>query len=161
MATGGVRSRSPSPSIAELMMESMADPDLYEAMGAPFGPYGHPNMYRMAGLGWIGDDSDVDEYDWYSDGYTDSEDSEGKPFPLRSDKEEKQTGYDYQFLTEVPGALQCLICTAVARDAQQVDCCGKVFCKVCLRQLRLAKNRACPNCRKKRWKSFSDKKSKC
>lgn len=69
-------------------------------------------------------------------------------------------GYDCQFISEVPNSLQCLICTLPARKAHQVDCCGKVFCKSCLRKLRKAEHRACPNCREKKWKSFPDKKSR-
>lgn len=69
-------------------------------------------------------------------------------------------GYECHFLSVVPDSLQCLICTNAARDAQQVDCCGKVFCKICLRKLRKSQHRACPNCRENKWKSFPDKKSK-
>lgn len=68
-------------------------------------------------------------------------------------------GYECQFVSEIPNALQCLICTFAARQAQQVDCCGKVFCKCCLKKLKESNTRKCPNCRKKDWNSFPDKKS--
>ena len=79
----------------------------------------------------------------------------------RVKKEEEEEGDDteYQFVSEIPDELQCLICTSAARDPQQVDCCGKVFCRTCLRKLKRSAHRACPNCRKGKWKSFSDKKS--
>ena len=74
--------------------------------------------------------------------------------------EDEEPGYDYKFVCNVPGALVCLICTGVARNAQQVDCCGKIFCRVCLHKLKLSQNKVCPNCRQKRWRNFPDKKSK-
>lgn len=70
-------------------------------------------------------------------------------------------GYDCQFVEELPDSLRCLICTNAARDPQQLDCCGKIFCQSCLSQLKRSRNKGCPNCRSKTWKSFSDKKSKC
>ena len=69
-------------------------------------------------------------------------------------------GYDCQFVGDLPDALQCLICTVAAKDPQQLDCCGKIFCKNCLDHLNMSANTSCPNCRDKKWKSFPDKKSK-
>lgn len=66
-------------------------------------------------------------------------------------------GYDYKFTEPIPDDLLCLICTFVARDPQQLTCCGKIFCTSCLDIL--GKNQPCPNCRKEKWKSFSDKRS--
>ena len=65
-------------------------------------------------------------------------------------------GYDLDFVDTVPDALICLICTCAAKDAHQVTCCGRVFCKDCLGKLG-ANN--CPHCRKE-FKSFHDMKSK-
>ena len=45
-----------------------------------------------------------------------------------------QGGYDYEFVGDTPSsAYTCLICTLVAREAQQASCCGKIFCKQCLK----------------------------
>ena len=57
-------------------------------------------------------------------------------------------GYDHQFIDQPPDDLLCLICLSVARDPQQITpCCGKVFCKVCLEELKKHSN-DCPQCRK-------------
>ena len=58
-------------------------------------------------------------------------------------------GYDYEFVdTNLPDEFQCPICTLVPRDVHQVSCCGKMFCKSCLDELkRTSTNYTCPNCR--------------
>ena len=58
-------------------------------------------------------------------------------------------GYDYEFVdTNLPDEFQCPICTLVPRDVHQASCCGKMFCKSCLHELkRTSTNYACPNCR--------------
>ena len=45
---------------------------------------------------------------------------------------EELNGYDHEFVDLPPDDLFCLICLCVARDPQQINCCGKVLCKVCL-----------------------------
>ena len=68
-------------------------------------------------------------------------------------------GYDQdQFVDPPPDDLVCLICLSVARDPQQVNCCGKVLCKTCLEELKRYSN-ICPHCKKK-ITSFADKRSK-
>ena len=59
-------------------------------------------------------------------------------------------GYDYEFVdTNLPDEFQCLICTLVPRDVHQASCCGKMFCKSCLDELkRKSTNYTCPQCRK-------------
>lgn len=158
MAAGaGSSSRdTPSPSLAEQGMV----PTGYDSDTDQFYGYFSPRML-LAGF-----DAAYDSMDQY--GYSDEDDNsyidscdeggshhESPPW--------EGGGYDCEFVFEVPNALQCLICTAVAREAQQVDCCGKVFCKRCLRKLKQGQGRKkpCPNCRKKKWKSFADKKSEC
>ena len=67
-----------------------------------------------------------------------------------SAKMEKHGGYDYQFVDEkkLPDECTCPICTLVQRDAHQVICCGKIYCKSCLDELkRKGDNFDCPNCR--------------
>ena len=58
-------------------------------------------------------------------------------------------GYDYEFVdTNLPDEFQCPICILVPRDVHQVSCCGKMFCKSCLDELkRISTNYTCPNCR--------------
>ena len=58
-------------------------------------------------------------------------------------------GYDYEFVdTNLPDEYQCPICTLVPRDVHQASCCGKMFCKSCLDELkRTSTNYTCPNCR--------------
>ena len=67
-----------------------------------------------------------------------------------STKIEKNGGYDYQFVDEkkLPDECTCPICTLVQREAHQVICCGKIYCKSCLDELkRKSDNFNCPNCR--------------
>ena len=61
----------------------------------------------------------------------------------------QSAGYDYEFMdTNLPDEFQCSICTLVPRDVHQASCCGKMFCKSCLDELkRTSTNYACPNCR--------------
>ena len=67
-----------------------------------------------------------------------------------SAKMNKNGGYDYQFVDEkkLPDECTCPICTLVQREAHQVICCGKIYCKSCLDELkRKGDNFDCPNCR--------------
>ena len=59
-------------------------------------------------------------------------------------------GYVYEFVdTNLPDEFQCLICTLVPRDVHQARCCGKMFCKSCLVDLKRHSNSIkCPNCHK-------------
>lgn len=59
---------------------------------------------------------------------------------------------EFEFVDPVPDELICLICALVARDAHQVTCCGKIFCKGCLEKL---DGNSCPQC-KAEFKSFPD-----
>ena len=67
-------------------------------------------------------------------------------------------GYEHQFVGSPPDDLLCLICHSVARDPQQINCCGKLLCKVCLEDHKRY-SRTCPQCRKP-INSFADKISK-
>ena len=66
-------------------------------------------------------------------------------------------GYDHEFVDQPPDGLVCLICLLVARDPQQSTCCGKVYCKACLADLKRHSN-SCPQCRDD-INCFPDKKS--
>ena len=67
-------------------------------------------------------------------------------------------GYDCDFLEPPPDALLCLICTFVAREPMQMDCCGRVYCKHCLTENR-KRSVICPQCRRQ-GNGFIDRKSK-
>ena len=58
-------------------------------------------------------------------------------------------GYDYKFVDgEPPSEYICHICTFVSRDPQQVSCCGNIYCKSCLQQLKdTSTDFKCPTCR--------------
>ena len=71
-----------------------------------------------------------------------------------------QGGFDYKFVSDPPpDDYFCLICTLVAREAQQTSCCGKIFCKECLeKSARVNKN--CPLCREElNGKYFPDRRA--
>jgi TNF receptor-associated factor 4 len=67
-------------------------------------------------------------------------------------------GYDHQLVEPPPDDLLCLICLCVARDPQQISCCGKVLCKGCLEEHKKSST-VCPQCRKY-INSFADKRSR-
>ena len=67
-------------------------------------------------------------------------------------------GYDHEFVDPPPSDLLCLICLCVARNPQQVNCCGKVLCKVCLDEYKKSYS-VCPQCRTS-INSFADKRGK-
>lgn len=58
-------------------------------------------------------------------------------------------GYNYSFADgDPPEKYTCSICIFVARNPQQASCCGRVYCKQCLEQLRgKDENFKCPNCK--------------
>ena len=66
-------------------------------------------------------------------------------------------GYEHSFI-DPPDELMCMICHHVVREAHQVECCGKVFCKACIMEVNRRMGR-CPNCRKAYPKIFSDLRS--
>ena len=57
-------------------------------------------------------------------------------------------GYDYKFVDgEPPNKYICTICTLVSCDPQQTSCCGNVYCKSCLQQLKdKGQHFNCPIC---------------
>ena len=61
-------------------------------------------------------------------------------------------GYEHTFVDPPPDELMCMICHHVAREAHQVECCGKVFCKAWINE----RMGSCPNCRKASPKIFND-----
>ena len=57
-------------------------------------------------------------------------------------------GYHYKFVDgEPPSDCICQSCTFVSQDPQQVSCCGNIYCKGCLQQLKESANDfKCPTC---------------
>ena len=77
--------------------------------------------------------------------YTSSE-CTGTPSESEPD-DSLEGGYDYEFVSDTQSDdYICLICTLVAREAQQANCCGKIFCRECLEECMRA-NDNCPHCR--------------
>ena len=58
-------------------------------------------------------------------------------------------GYNYRFVDgDPPTKYICHICTFIACKPQQVSCCGNVFCKSCLEELKSKGQQfICPICR--------------
>ena len=65
-------------------------------------------------------------------------------------------GYERDFVGPLPAELLCLICTFVAADPMQMDCCGRIYCEGCLTELKKRSNK-CPQCRRE-GNCFEDKK---
>ena len=73
---------------------------------------------------------------------------------------ESSGGYDLSF-TDPPDDLSCMICHHVAKEAHQVECCGKVFCEKCIKETK-KRIGSCPNCRAaepSKFKIFRDRTS--
>ena len=64
-------------------------------------------------------------------------------------------GYEYHFV-EAPDELLCLVCHHIAREPHQMECCGKIFCKTCIKDDRVS---SCPNCRESSPRIFRDLRS--
>ena len=58
-----------------------------------------------------------------------------------------QEGYDVEVVNDT-GAYDCRICFLIPRDPMQVSCCGKRFCRACIKRVLSEKN-ACPHCQTK------------
>jgi hypothetical protein len=66
----------------------------------------------------------------------------------------------YNFIEELVGALECVICLDVAEDPYQHvgHQCGRLLCRACLERLG---NKPCPNCGGEDPQYFEDHKSEC
>ena len=71
-----------------------------------------------------------------------------QPHPLQTNMA-TSSGYDYKFVDgEPPNKYICTICILVSCDPQQASCCGNVYCKSCLQQLKyIGQDFNCPTCR--------------
>ena len=68
-------------------------------------------------------------------------------------------GYDYDLVSEPPDSLICKICHFPSRDPFLSVCCGHVFCKSCLNNVKKAAaiTNACPVCRNEEFVTFPNK----
>ena len=69
-------------------------------------------------------------------------------------------GYDYQFVYSPPDRVFCVICQFPSRNPHLTVCCGHVFCKSCLDQVknqRSRSNNGCSMCRDKKFVTFPNK----
>ena len=68
-------------------------------------------------------------------------------------------GYDYEFVDTPLDYLICNICHYPCRDSYLSSCCGHLFCKSCLEEVRIATTVtfACPICRSEEFATFPNK----
>ena len=66
-------------------------------------------------------------------------------------------GFDYDLLIKPPDRLMCKICHLPGRDAYLSVCCGHVFCKSCLDNVKRSPNNACPVCRDTEFVTYPNK----
>ena len=68
-------------------------------------------------------------------------------------------GYDYDLVSKPPDRLVCKICHLPSRDPYLSVCCGHLFCKSCLDNVRKAAafTNACPVCRDEEFVTFPNK----
>ena len=73
----------------------------------------------------------------------------------------RTVGYNCIFEKKPPDdtPTECPVCLLVLREPFQVTCCGKVFCKGCIKEV-LQNKRVCPTCKKEEPKCFRDKRVK-
>ena len=68
-------------------------------------------------------------------------------------------GYEYKFVDTTPDRYVCNICHLPSRDPYLTTCCGHVFCKSCLDNIKKAATvtNACPICRDEEFVTFPNK----
>ena len=68
-------------------------------------------------------------------------------------------GYDYKFVDTLHNRFICTICHLASRDPYLSECCGHLFCKSCLDNVKKASkvSNACPICRDEEFKTFCNK----
>lgn len=54
-------------------------------------------------------------------------------------------GYDFEFVTAPPKALECSICLLTLRDPHVISCCGNEFCQLCIERVQ-RDGKPCPLC---------------
>lgn len=76
----------------------------------------------------------------------------------QQEKEEMSAAAELKFVSQPDDGLKCLICLDLAREPQQHEACGKLFCNDCLEKY--GRDKPCPNCRKQDSQYYTDNRSK-
>ena len=68
-------------------------------------------------------------------------------------------GYEYDFSSKLPDRIVCKICHCPSRDPYLSVCCGHVFCKTCIDQVKRSSSStdACPMCRDEEFPTVPNK----
>ena len=66
------------------------------------------------------------------------------------------SGYEYDFVHNIPDRILCQICRLPCRDPQRSVCCGHVFCKSEIDQHQI-REKSCPQCFSENFTPFVDK----
>ena len=68
------------------------------------------------------------------------------------------SGFDCEFVEKPPKAIQtdCPVCLLILCEPYQVTCCGKSFCKECIKKIK-ARSQPCPTCKQDEFYSFPNK----
>ena len=72
--------------------------------------------------------------------------------------DDQVVGFECEFVEEPPKYLQseCPVCLQILREPYQVTCCGKSFCRECIKRAKL-KSRPCPCCKQDDFNHFPNK----
>ena len=70
--------------------------------------------------------------------------------------DDKNGGYDYEFVSNPPDELICSICLSVLRDPNLTSCCGNHFCQLCISRIKNERN-PCPLCQEQDYAVMLDK----
>ena len=70
--------------------------------------------------------------------------------------DDKNGGYDYEFVSNPPDELICSICLSVLRDPNLTSCCGNHFCQSCISRIKNERN-PCPLCQEQDYAVMLDK----
>lgn len=70
---------------------------------------------------------------------------------------DEKEGFDCEFVKKPSSDIQseCPVCLQVIREPYQVDCCGYVFCQVCIEHIKATKE-PCPCCKRIQFGIFAD-----
>ena len=68
------------------------------------------------------------------------------------------SGFDCEFVEKPSELVQtdCPVCLLILCEPYQVTCCGKSFCKECIKKIK-ARSQPCPTCKKDEFESFPNK----
>ena len=78
---------------------------------------------------------------------------------MASNGDTQSKGYSYQdcLVEQLPDRFECKICHSLCRNGQLSQCCGHIYCMLCLEMWMSAsgnRDNACPMCHRKGFKTF-------